>query len=43
MQMKIKEKMIAVVMAFAMVDVAARNFEAAMNQEVLHQHMGKGL
>ena len=24
-------------------DVAARNFEAAMNQEVLHQHMGKGL
>ena len=24
-------------------DVAARNFEAAMNQEVLHPHMGKGL
>ena len=23
-------------------DVAARNFEAAMNQEVLHPHMGKG-
>lgn len=24
-------------------DVAARNFEAAMNQEILHPHMGKGL
>jgi len=24
-------------------DVAARNFEAAMNKEVLHPHMGKGL
>ena len=24
-------------------DVAARNFEAAMNQEVLHPHIGKGL